>query len=75
LTSIFIDKAYTSTPTGRAKFQMVGVFAELERAVIRERRGHRDGSAHQGGYDRLNSPHLCVIGHRAGESQQNKGDR
>lgn len=27
----------TSTPTGRAMFQMVGVFAELERAVIRER--------------------------------------
>lgn len=25
----------TSTPTGRAMFQMVGVFAELERAVIR----------------------------------------
>jgi DNA invertase Pin-like site-specific DNA recombinase len=27
----------TSTPTGKAMFQMVGVFAELERAVIRER--------------------------------------
>ena len=27
----------TSTPTGRAMFQMIGVFAELERAVIRER--------------------------------------
>jgi DNA invertase Pin-like site-specific DNA recombinase len=27
----------TSTPTGRAMFQMVGVFSELERAVIRER--------------------------------------
>jgi DNA invertase Pin-like site-specific DNA recombinase len=27
----------TSTPTGRAMFQMVGVFAELARAVIRER--------------------------------------
>jgi len=27
----------TSTPTGKAMFQMVGVFAELERAVIRDR--------------------------------------
>lgn len=27
----------TSTPTGKAMFQMVGVFAELERAIIRER--------------------------------------
>jgi len=27
----------TTTPTGKAMFQMVGVFAELERAVIRER--------------------------------------
>ena len=27
----------TSTPTGKAMFQMIGVFAELERAVIRER--------------------------------------
>jgi DNA invertase Pin-like site-specific DNA recombinase len=27
----------TSTPTGRAMFQMIGVFAELERAIIRER--------------------------------------
>ena len=27
----------TFTPAGRAMFQMVGVFAELERAVIRER--------------------------------------
>jgi DNA invertase Pin-like site-specific DNA recombinase len=27
----------TSTPTGKAMYQMVGVFAELERAIIRER--------------------------------------
>lgn len=27
----------TSTPTGRAMFQMVGVFAQFERAMIRER--------------------------------------
>lgn len=27
----------TSTPMGKAMFQMAGVFAELERAVIRER--------------------------------------
>ena len=27
----------TTTPTGKAMFQMVGVFAELERAVIQER--------------------------------------
>jgi DNA invertase Pin-like site-specific DNA recombinase len=27
----------TSTPTGRAMFQMIGVFAELERSIIRER--------------------------------------
>jgi DNA invertase Pin-like site-specific DNA recombinase len=27
----------TSTPTGRAMFQMMGVFAEFERAMIRER--------------------------------------
>jgi DNA invertase Pin-like site-specific DNA recombinase len=27
----------TTTPTGKAMFQMIGVFAELERAVIRER--------------------------------------
>jgi DNA invertase Pin-like site-specific DNA recombinase len=27
----------TSTPSGRAMFQMLGVFAEFERAVIRER--------------------------------------
>jgi DNA invertase Pin-like site-specific DNA recombinase len=27
----------TSTPSGRAMFQMVGVFAEFERAMIRER--------------------------------------
>jgi DNA invertase Pin-like site-specific DNA recombinase len=39
----------TTTPTGKAMFQMAGVFAELERAVIRERvmaglaRAKRDG--------------------------------
>ena len=27
----------TSTPSGRAMFQMLGVFAEFERAIIRER--------------------------------------
>jgi DNA invertase Pin-like site-specific DNA recombinase len=27
----------TSTPSGRAMFQMMGVFAEFERAMIRER--------------------------------------
>ena len=27
----------TSTPSGRAMFQMLGVFAEFERAMIRER--------------------------------------
>ncbi len=27
----------TSTPAGRALFQMMGVFAEFERAMIRER--------------------------------------
>jgi DNA invertase Pin-like site-specific DNA recombinase len=27
----------TSTPSGRAMFQMIGVFAEFERAMIRER--------------------------------------
>ena len=27
----------TSTPSGRAMFQMMGVFAEFERAIIRER--------------------------------------
>jgi DNA invertase Pin-like site-specific DNA recombinase len=27
----------TSTPAGRAMFQMMGVFAEFERAMIRER--------------------------------------
>jgi DNA invertase Pin-like site-specific DNA recombinase len=27
----------TTTPTGKAMFQMVGVFSELERAIIRER--------------------------------------
>ena len=27
----------TSTPSGRALFQMLGVFAEFERAMIRER--------------------------------------
>jgi DNA invertase Pin-like site-specific DNA recombinase len=27
----------TSTPAGRAMFQMMGVFAEFERAIIRER--------------------------------------
>jgi DNA invertase Pin-like site-specific DNA recombinase len=27
----------TSTPSGRAMFQMMGVFAEFERALIRER--------------------------------------
>src|SRR5215469_9785736 len=27
----------TSTPTGKAMFQMIGVFAELERSIIRER--------------------------------------
>jgi DNA invertase Pin-like site-specific DNA recombinase len=27
----------TSTPSGRALFQMMGVFAEFERAIIRER--------------------------------------
>jgi DNA invertase Pin-like site-specific DNA recombinase len=27
----------TSTPSGRAMFQMMGVFAEIERAMIRER--------------------------------------
>jgi DNA invertase Pin-like site-specific DNA recombinase len=28
---------YTSTPSGRAMYQMMGVFAEFERAIIRER--------------------------------------
>ena len=28
---------YTSTPSGRAMFQKMGVFAEFERAMIRER--------------------------------------
>ena len=27
----------TSTPSGRAMYQMLGVFAEFERAIIRER--------------------------------------
>ncbi|QND75247.1 recombinase family protein [Tardiphaga robiniae] len=27
----------TSTPAGRAMFQIIGVFAEFERAIIRER--------------------------------------
>ena len=39
----------TSTPSGRAMFQMMGVFAEFERAMIRERAlagiGWRPGSA------------------------------
>jgi DNA invertase Pin-like site-specific DNA recombinase len=40
----------TSTPSGRAMFQMMGVFAEFERAIIRERvmaglaRARKDGT-------------------------------
>jgi DNA invertase Pin-like site-specific DNA recombinase len=35
----------TTTPAGKAMFQMMGVFAEFERAMIRERveRGHCSG--------------------------------
>ena len=42
----------TSTPSGRAMFQMMGVFAEFERAMIRERvlaglaRAKQDGNRH-----------------------------
>jgi len=36
----------TSTPAGKALFQMLGVFAEFERSIIQERnrRGHRQGA-------------------------------
>jgi DNA invertase Pin-like site-specific DNA recombinase len=43
----------TSTPTGKAMFQMVGVFAELERAVIRER--VMAGLAREGAGDKAGS--------------------
>jgi DNA invertase Pin-like site-specific DNA recombinase len=35
--SIYSTSKDTSTPSGRAMFQMLGVFAEFERAMIRER--------------------------------------
>jgi DNA invertase Pin-like site-specific DNA recombinase len=35
--SICSSTSDTSTPSGRATFQMLGVFAEFERAMIRER--------------------------------------
>jgi DNA invertase Pin-like site-specific DNA recombinase len=34
---LFLHQLDTSTPSGRAMFQMLGVFAEFERAMIRER--------------------------------------
>jgi DNA invertase Pin-like site-specific DNA recombinase len=47
----------TSTPAGKALSQMMGVFAEFERAMIRERgvpwRWRRDGSADQGESKRI----------------------
>src|SRR5262249_50031707 len=39
----------TSTPSGRAMFQMMGVFAEFERAMIRERVMAGLARARQGG--------------------------
>jgi DNA invertase Pin-like site-specific DNA recombinase len=38
LTDLFMDRPLdTTTPAGKAMFQMMGVFAEFERAMIQER--------------------------------------
>ena len=41
----------TTTPAGRAMFQMMGVFAEFERAMIVERVGRRDGACQASGHE------------------------
>jgi DNA invertase Pin-like site-specific DNA recombinase len=41
----------TTTPAGKAMFQMMGVFAEFERAMIRERHFRRHGSGQGQGYE------------------------
>ena len=56
----------TSTPSGKAMFQMLGVFAEFERSLIRERvmaglargsqAGHQEREAHQADHGSTQTP-------------------
>lgn len=50
----------TTTPAGKAMFQMCGVFAEFERAMIQERTTAGLDAARKGGTDRRPSPQVLV---------------
>ena len=67
LTSTCTSKGLdTSTPSGRAMFQMMGVFAEFERAMIRERVPGGPGTSTSGGDTSRPQVHR---GHKGGQPQ------
>jgi DNA invertase Pin-like site-specific DNA recombinase len=52
----------TTTPAGKAMFQMMGVFAEFERAIIQERGPCRPGAGQERGEAARKASHSSTVG-------------